>query len=169
MAQKAKKELAKANSASLKTLHTLSAVFNSLFLVFSLFLRPRSLFYYTIFSIPAFVCQLVIEKSGRPSYDPTTRALRSAGEDLAAPGLTDYMFDTIWVTWACLILVMLFGNGAWAVWALVPAFGLYKAKGLLSAGRQLAGLGGMPGMGGAGAGAGVPEAAPQNRKQRRQA
>ncbi|KAL1895542.1 hypothetical protein Cpir12675_003180 [Ceratocystis pirilliformis] len=165
MAQKAKKDMAKANISTLKNLHTLSAIFNGLFLALSLTLFKRSLVYYAVLSIPAFICQIVMEKTGRPTYDPATRALRSPGSDLSSSGLMDSMFDTIWVTWGCLVLVLIFGNGAWVVWSLVPAFALYKAYGLLSAGRALMGMGNPQSMG-----ADMNDMAPtQSRKQRRKA
>jgi hypothetical protein len=134
MAQKAKKERAKANTASLKSLHLLSLTFNGLFILFSTFLRPRSLSLYFILSIPAFICQVVLERAGRPSYD-ATGALVSSGEDLNSPGLTEYLFDCVWVTWACLIAVMLLGNWGWYLWAAIPAYAGYLAYGLLGAAK----------------------------------
>ncbi|KAL5614806.1 hypothetical protein BROUX41_004895 [Berkeleyomyces rouxiae] len=164
MAQKAKKDLAKANTSTLKNLHTLSLIFNGTFLFLTLTLVKRSLFYYVILSIPAIICEFIMEKTGRPTYDPVNRSLRSPGSDLTSAGLMDSMFDTIWVTWGCLVLVLIFGNGAWICWSLVPAFSLYKAYGLLSAGRALMGMGNAPAMPSA-------DSAPiaQNRKQRRMA
>ena len=90
--------------------------------------------------------------------------MKSAGEDLAAPGLTEYMFDIIWVTWLCLISVIIFGNWGWIVWSIIPAYGLYKGYGLLGMAKGM--------MGGAQAGQIPGEeqvAAPGNRKQRRAA
>ncbi|PKS09993.1 hypothetical protein jhhlp_004617 [Lomentospora prolificans] len=163
MAQKAKKDLAKSNAAALKNLHTLSLAINAAFLAFALLVRPRSLTLYGILSAPAFVSQFILERSGRPTRDPATGALRSAGQDLGAEGLTAYMFDVVWVTWASLVLVALIGDKGWALWTVVPAYGGYQAVRLLLKARGLAG-----GMGGMGA---QPDAAPQggNRKQRRAA
>ncbi|XWX00924.1 hypothetical protein V2A60_008947 [Cordyceps javanica] len=161
MAQKAKKDRAKANAAALSNLHMGSAIVNLVFLASHFLWRPRSLVLYGVLSAPALVCEYVLERSGRPRYDPATKTLKSSGEDLAAAGLTEYMFDVVWVTWASAILAMLFGSWGWALWAVVPAYGLYMAAGLLGFGRsQLAQLQGQ----------GQPEAAPQgNRKQRRAA
>ncbi len=162
MAQKARKDRAKSNVAALNNLHIGSLIVNGLFLLLHFIFRSRSLLLWFILSLPSFVCQFTLEKSGRPSYDPTTKALKSAGEDLAASGLTEYMFDVIWVTWAAAILAALFGNWAWFLWAVVPAFGAYKAYSMLGAAKQMAGLG--AGMDGAGAGAPAG-----NRKERRAA
>ncbi|KAK0645894.1 hypothetical protein B0T16DRAFT_328356 [Cercophora newfieldiana] len=160
MAQKARKDRAKSNSTALNNLHTGSLIVNVLFLVLHFIFRSRSLVLWFLLSIPSFVCQGFLEWSGRPSYDPTTHALKKSGEDLGAQGLTEYMFDVIWVTWGVTILVALFGNWAWFLFTVVPVFGAYKAFGMASAAKQMAaGIGGA-GMDGTGAPAG-------NRKQRR--
>lgn len=168
MAQKAKKDLARANAASLKTLHLLSVLFNGLFLLNG-FLRPgsRSLRLYALLSVPAFISQFVLERSGRPTKDAQTGNLRSPGQDLNGGGLVGYLFDVVWVTWACVALVLLFGDGAWWLWAVVPAYGGYQAVRLAGKAKGLAGMGGMGGMGGM-----EGEAAPPSgggRKQRRAA
>ncbi|KAI5928393.1 hypothetical protein F4810DRAFT_1546 [Camillea tinctor] len=161
MAQKARKETAKANAAALKNLHVGMFVVNTAFVLSHLLFRKRSLLLYVLLSVPSFICEYVLESSGRPKYDPNTKALKSAGEDLSAPGLTDYMFDVIWVTWASVVLVIFFGNWAWLLWAVVPAYGAYKGYGLLGAAR------GMAAMQQPQPGAAAPAAG--NRKQRRAA
>ncbi|CAN8096527.1 unnamed protein product [Discula destructiva] len=164
MAQKAKKDRAKSNGTALNNLHIGAAVVNGLFLAWSLLFRSRSLLAYVLLSLPSFICQFTLEKAGRPKYDAATGALKSAGEDLAASGLTEYMWDVVWITWACQVLVMLFGNWLWLLWTVVPAYGAYKGYGLLGMAKQLSGMQGMQGAEG-------QEAAPAatNRKQRRAA
>jgi hypothetical protein len=144
MAQKAKKDRAKANISALNTLHIGTLSVNLLFVLFNLFFKRRSWLVYLLLSIPSFVAQYILETSGRPKFDATTKALKSAGEDLAAPGLTEYMFDIIWITWLSLIAVILFGNWAWIIWAVVPVYGLYKGYGLLGMAKGMMG-GGQPG------------------------
>jgi hypothetical protein len=163
MAQKAKKDRAKANTASLNSLHIGTLSVNGFFLLFNLLFRRRSLLVYAILSIPSLIAEYILETTGRPKYDPSTKALKNAGEDLAAPGLTEYMFDVIWITWAALISVVIFGNWGWLLWAVVPVYGTYKGYGLLGMARGL--------MGGGGA-APMPEeqqAQAGNRRQRRAA
>lgn len=162
MAQKAKKDRAKSNAASLNNLHMGSAAVNVIFLLFHFLLRSRSLFWYSLLSAPAFVCQFILESSGRPKYD-ASGALKTAGEDLAAPGLTEYMWDVIWVTWASVVSAIFFGNWGWLLWLAVPAYGAYLGTGLLGYGKQLAGMGGANNQGAAAA----PPAT--NRRQRRAA
>ncbi|KAH6890433.1 DUF788 domain-containing protein [Thelonectria olida] len=161
MAQKAKKDRAKSNAAALNNLHVGALVVNGLFLLSHFLFRPRSLWLYGLLAAPALVCQYVLEVSGRPKYDPATKALRSAGEDLAAPGLTEHMFDVIWVTWASTILALLFGNWGWLLWVVVPGYGIYLGSSLLGMGKQK-----MAEFQGAGGDAAAPQG---NRKARRAA
>ncbi|KAF4123108.1 Protein of unknown function (DUF788) [Geosmithia morbida] len=170
MAQKAKKDLAKSNTASLNSLHIGTATVHAIFLAFNFLIRSRSLLAYALLSAPSLICEYVLERSGRPRYDPSTKALRSSGEDLHAQGLTEYMFDVVWVTWASLVLVVLFGNWGWLLWTVLPAYGLYLGSGLLGMGRQkMAELQG-GGFDASAASAGVPPTnAKGNRKPRRSA
>lgn len=163
MAQKARKDRAKANSAALNNLHLGSLILNILFIVSSLLFRQRSFLIYAILSIPAFICQFFLETTGRPKYVTTpgssNKTLKSSGEDLAAEGLTEYMFDVVWVTWACLVAVAVFGNWAWLLWGVVPAYGAVKGYSLLGMAK---------GMMGGTQGAAEEQAMPAaNRKQRR--
>lgn len=141
MAQKAKKDRAKSNAASLNSLHIGSLTVNVFFILFSLLFKRRSLLAYFLFSIPALISEFILESSGRPKYDATSKALKTAGEDLAAPGLTEYLFDVVWVTWFALISVVMFGNWGWLVWGIVPAYGAYKGYGLLGLAKGLRGAG----------------------------
>ncbi len=163
MAQKAKKGVAKANITTLNNLHSGTAILNGIFILFNLVIKRRSILAYTILSIPCLVAEYILETTGRPKFDPTTKALRSSGEDLAAPGLTEYMFDIIWVTWLSLVAVITFGNWGWLVWSVVPVYGAYKGYGLLGMARGM--------MGGAQTGQMPDEqvAMQGNRKQRRAA
>ena len=163
MAKKAKKDLARHNAAALNRLHLTGLAVNALFLAWHFAVAPRSLAAYLVFSTPAFVCEYVLEASGRPRHDPATKALRSPGEDMAARGLTEYMFDVIWVTWACAVAVALAGNWGWALWAVIPAYGLHLGYGLLGMGRHK-----MAEMQGA-AGPGHDAAPRANRRSRRAA
>lgn len=136
MAQKAKKDRAKSNTAALNNLHVVSFTINVIFLVWHFVISSRSLWLYGLLSVPALICEYILEVSGRPKYDPATKALKSSGEDLAAQGLTEYMFDVIWVTWASAVLVILLGNWGWLLWAVVPAYGAYLGSSLLGMGKQ---------------------------------
>ncbi|OAA65745.1 DUF788 domain containing protein [Niveomyces insectorum RCEF 264] len=167
MAQKAKKDRAKSNAAALANLHLGAFIVNATFLLAHFFFRSRSLVLYLVLSLPSFLCELFLERAGRPRYDSVTGALRTSGEDLGAAGLTEYLFDVIWVTWGTAVAVILFGNKLWLLFAVVPAYGAYKGYGLLGATRQMAAMQGLGGAGaGAGSGGGGGGGAPSRRQRR---
>ncbi|RFU28091.1 hypothetical protein B7463_g8253, partial [Scytalidium lignicola] len=139
MAQKAKKDRAKSNISALNNLHIGTLSLNAIFLLFNFLIRSRSLLLYTILSIPCFICEYMLETTGRPKFDPQTKALRSSGEDLSAQGLTEYMFDVVWVTWLSLVMVIIFGNWGWIIWAVVPIYAAYKGYGLFGMARGMMG------------------------------
>lgn len=56
-----------------------------------------------------------LERLGRPSYTQTGD-LRSPGEDMEAKGVTEYLWDIVYVTWGVLGLVGIAGEWAWWLW-----------------------------------------------------
>ncbi|QSZ33499.1 hypothetical protein DSL72_005067 [Monilinia vaccinii-corymbosi] len=161
MAQKARKDRAKANIQTLNYLHYGTILVNGLFCLFHVLLRSRNMLAYVLFSIAPWIVEWFLEHNSRPKFDPAGKMV-SAGEDLAAPGLTEYMFDIIWMHWLSLFAVVIFGNWGWIIFSAVPIYGLYKAFGLWS---------GAKGLMGGGQGAQAPEEqVPMagNRRQRRQ-
>ena len=136
MAQKAKKELAKSNTATLNNVHIATLVIHLLFWLSHTLFRSRSLIPYIVLSIPALICEYILESTGRPKYDAATKQLKTSGEDLGAAGLTEYMFDVIMVTWASTVLVIIFGNWGWWIMVAIPAYAVYLGSGLLGLGKQ---------------------------------
>lgn len=132
MASQSSKRIATGNSQTLKELHSISLLVNFLALI-SLFVlhRPESKWKFFVFSLPGFGCELALERSGRPLYskDSATslpKLLRS-GEDIKGPGLFEYMFDCVYITWICDILMILLGsNKVWIIFLLIPVFLVYK-------------------------------------------
>ncbi|KAK9457215.1 hypothetical protein V1511DRAFT_520228 [Dipodascopsis uninucleata] len=129
MAGASQKRRAQANVVALKNMHVASMVINGLYLLSYFVLhRPRSLKTYLIFSIPAWIIQYQLEKIGRPKYSTLNGALVTAGEDLNQPGLTEWLFDILYVTWGCDILGVIFGRGwVWFLYSLIPLYSFYKA------------------------------------------
>lgn len=70
--------------------------------------------------------EISLERLGRPSLHPDG-SLRRAGEDLDAKGLTEYMWDVLYWTWACVGLVCLLGDWAWWLYAVVPLYSAWLA------------------------------------------
>lgn len=53
--------------------------------------------------------------------------LVKSGDDIKGPGLFEYMFDCVYLTWFCDILMIVFGsNKVWIIMLTVPAFLIYK-------------------------------------------
>lgn len=84
-------------------------------------------------AIPEFVLFRHLSTVGSPRRDPTTGALIAPGEDLGTPGVTEWCFDVIYVTWACLVGSSLLGEFVWWLYLSVsrnlvvlsvPRFGL---------------------------------------------
>lgn len=134
MASLSGKKTAAANVQTLKELHSISIAINFVCLL-ALFLlkRPASKWKYILFSIPAFGCEYVLEKSGRPvySHDSGAPKLNRSGDDLKGAGLYEYMFDCIYVTWLCDLLMVIFGsNKVWVLFLVVPGYLAYKVSSL---------------------------------------
>lgn len=136
MASLSSKKTAAANAKTLKELHSISAAINFVcFLALFVLQRPASKWKYFVFSIPAFACQYVLEKSGRPVFSQDAvsgiRKLTRSGSDLKGAGLFEYMFDCIYVTWMCDVLMVVFGsNKAWLLFLAVPGYLAYKISAL---------------------------------------
>jgi len=114
------------------------------------FRSSLSLKRYTLLSTPALLIEFYLEKLARPSYNPDG-SLRRAGEDLDAQGLTEFMWDILYWTWINLVLVVVFGNRAWWLYLVIPAYAVYAAVTTASGVKSsLAGVAGGGGEGGTG-------------------
>lgn len=71
--------------------------------------------------------------------------MRRAGDDLDAPGLTEFFWDIIYWTWINLIAVVVLGNRAWWLYLVVPIYAIYSgvntARGVRGMFGGLAGAG----------------------------
>lgn len=133
MALNSTKKQALANSATLKELRLISLVVNGLVLLaILLFKRPSSIWPYMVLSMPAWGLQYLLEKSGRPKYTidrmyPDRPVLISCGDDIKRPGIFEYYFDIIYVTWLIDIFMIAFGtNKVWHIYWVVPGYALFK-------------------------------------------
>lgn len=94
-------------------------------------------------SAPAFYIQWHFEKNSRPRYAPNGDLAR-AGDDLSQPGVMEYLWDVVYVTWGCLVVVSIFGEKGWWLWVTIPAYAVYAAAGMANKMRQ--GFGGGSGL-----------------------
>lgn len=139
MASLSVKRIAKSNEQSLKLLHVVSLVINVLTIIEALLLnRAGTIWIYLIFSMPALFCEYFLETWGRPQR--VNGKLRNL-DDIKGPGLYEYMFDCIYITWTCTILMLILGtNKVWILYLIVPSYISYKAF------ATLRGLLGYPGL-----------------------
>lgn len=158
MAGAADKKLAQANTLALQQLHTTSVGINAAACVFVFLLkRPRSAWPYLVFLVPALACQYVIERSGRPVVRGNTTV--SPGHDLSQQGVTEWLFDVVYLTWVLDVLMCVLGtNKVWYLYLAIPGYALYKGYGLV---KGVAGLRGGPR---AGAAADAPAPGPSKRQ-----
>ncbi|PCH00353.1 Protein of unknown function DUF788 [Penicillium occitanis (nom. inval.)] len=157
MAQKAQKSLAARNAATLNRTHLITLALHALFLTLNfLFNRPSALTRYFLLSLPALAIEFYLERLGRPRYSPQDGSLKSAGEDLGAKGLTEFMWDVTYWTWGCIGAACVFGDRAWWLYLAVPVYSGYLAwTTFFGMKKGLAGLGGAgENVSGVGAGAG---------------
>ncbi|KAF8473269.1 DUF788 domain protein [Kalaharituber pfeilii] len=165
MAQKAAKQIARRNATALNQLHIISASIHAFFIFYRLLIHRRSistsvLTKYVLFSLPAVLIELYLEKISRPKY-AAGGDLRRAGEDLDAKGLMEYMWDVVYVTWGCLIGAALLGEWFWWLLITVPLYAGYLAVSTFLGIRKTFG-----GMGGGEAGEGQDEAGLSNRQKK---
>jgi hypothetical protein len=137
--QKASKTLARTNSATLQRTHLTTLSIHLIFILFRLLFLRGSVLKYVLLVLPSLLVEFYLDRLGRPRYHANGE-LRSAGEDLAASGVTEYLWDIVYATWIILGLVGLLGEWAWWVALVVPLYVVYLAWGFYK------GFGGMPGM-----------------------
>jgi hypothetical protein len=136
--QKAKKELAQRNTAKLNQTLYFTIAIHAFFLLLRLFvlrnLTTRSLIKYLLLSTPSLLIQFWFERISRPTYTSPTASspdsrgdLRSAGEDLEAKGLTEFLWDVLYWSWGCIVLAAALGDGVWWLWLVVPGYAAYLA------------------------------------------
>jgi hypothetical protein len=69
--------------------------------------------------VPVIVLYTHLNSIGSPRRDSTTGALIGSGEDLNMPGVTEWCWDIIYVTWACQIGSAALGEWFWWIYLCV--------------------------------------------------
>jgi hypothetical protein len=131
MAQKATKALAAANTSRLNQTLLLTLLAHGLYwllraLIYRSTFTRTSLLLYLFLASPQLFINFVFERQSRPIHLPDG-AIKRAGEDLDAKGLTEYMWDVTYWTYGNLVLVALLGDWAWVFWAVVPLYSGWAA------------------------------------------
>ncbi|EOA83358.1 hypothetical protein ACJQWK_00004 [Exserohilum turcicum] len=131
MAQKATKTLAASNTKRLnQTLYVTLAIHGFWWLLRALLFRAslsrQSILVYLALSAPQLLIQLYFERLSRPTLT-ADGAVKRPGEDLDAPGLTEYMWDVVYWTYGCIVAAAIAGDYGWLLWAVMPAYSAYAA------------------------------------------
>ena len=147
--QKAAKQLAARNTTKLNQAHLISLGNNLFFLLMRLLVyrstfKRNTLLLWVLLSFPAWVVELWLEKIGRPRYAENGE-LKKSGEDLEAKGLTDFIWDLMYWTWACIAAAATVGDKAWWMYAVVPVYSIWTAATTVM--RMRKGMAGMAGQG----------------------
>ena len=86
--------------------------------------------WHTLFwSVASYGCYRSLAKHARPTRDPHTKEMIDPGHDLSEPGVTQYYFDTIYVTCASMWLSSFWSDRFWYVTWVIPAYGAYVVYG----------------------------------------
>ncbi|GBE79412.1 DUF788-domain-containing protein [Sparassis latifolia] len=133
MANASAKRVAQQNAGTIKNLRLGMLVVGALSFVLRLLLRRGSLsparlsFWIYVGSMaPSVFLFSYLERIGSPRRDPTTGTLLSAGEDLGRPGIIEWCFDVIYVTWACQVGSGAFGQWIWWFYLIIPIYAVFK-------------------------------------------
>ncbi|KAF8974615.1 hypothetical protein BDZ97DRAFT_1751368 [Flammula alnicola] len=133
MANATGKRIANQNESAVKTLRLgmilptiLSLVLRFLFRRSSLPPSKGPLAIYIVTFFPAFILSNHLVKIGTPRRDPTTGTLISYGEDLSQPGVTEWCFDILYITWACQIGSGALGEWFWWLYMVIPLYAVFK-------------------------------------------
>ncbi|KAG6330841.1 hypothetical protein ID866_8249 [Astraeus odoratus] len=133
MAKGAAKRVASQNEQTIKHLRLgmvaptiLSLLLRLLFRRDSLPPSKGSLLIYVLTYLPALFLSRYLENIGSSRRDSATGALISSGEDLNQPGVTEWCFDILYVTWACQIGSGAFGEWFWYLYLVIPLYAIFK-------------------------------------------
>ncbi|PCH41367.1 putative opsin [Wolfiporia cocos MD-104 SS10] len=133
MANASAKRVAQQNAETIKNLRNGMLGAGALSVLLRLLLRKGSLspsrfsFWLLVLSyLPSIFLSRYLERIGSPRRDPTTGTLISAGEDLARPGIIEWAFDVIYITWACQVGSGAFGEWFWWLYLVIPLYAAYK-------------------------------------------
>ncbi|TFK76151.1 putative opsin [Pluteus cervinus] len=133
MANASAKRIANQNETTVKILRIgmfiptlLSFLLRFIFHSSSLPPSKSSLFLYTFTFFPAFFLSNYLVKIGTTRRDPISGTLISYGEDLSQPGVTEWCFDIVYVTWACQVGSGAFGDWFWWFYMVIPLYAVFK-------------------------------------------
>ncbi|KAH8106260.1 DUF788-domain-containing protein [Cristinia sonorae] len=136
MANASAKRVASQNASTVNNLRLGTLVSGVLSLLFRLVLRRGALspktfafWIYIVSLVPSIFLTRYLERIGSPRYDDATGTLISSGEDLSRPGVLEWCFDVVYITWACQVGSGAFGQWFWWFYVVIPAYAMWKLWG----------------------------------------
>ncbi|KAI0307378.1 hypothetical protein B0F90DRAFT_1665592 [Multifurca ochricompacta] len=88
-------------------------------------LSKRAIAMYTLSLTLSHFLYQHLKKIGTPRRDSTGN-LTSPGSDLNQPGMTEWMFDVLYISWFAQIGSAILGEWFWWIYTMIPAFVVYK-------------------------------------------
>ncbi|KIY71798.1 DUF788-domain-containing protein [Cylindrobasidium torrendii FP15055 ss-10] len=131
MANASAKRIAQQNESTVKTLRLGLFAPTLISLVLRLLLHRStqtkwSIIIYVLTYLPMFFLSNYLIRIGNSRRDPTTGTLISYGEDLSQPGVTEWCFDLLYITWTCQIGSGALGEWFWWLYMVIPMYAVYK-------------------------------------------
>ncbi|KZV69223.1 putative opsin [Peniophora sp. CONT] len=137
MANTSQKKIASQNEAALKNLlygQILANIVPFLIrLLYRAFGRRTSIKVWIMSAIATGVSQFLygrLAALGKPRRD-ANGTMVSAGSDLNQPGVTEWMFDVLYISWAAQVGSSILGEWVWLLYLVIPVFVIYKAWGFI--------------------------------------
>ncbi|KAI9428682.1 hypothetical protein H4582DRAFT_2107612 [Lactarius indigo] len=138
MANASAKRIASQNEGAIKNMLYGQLLCNLIPMIIRILFRGQTLrdskkaviFYSLSLALSQFLYQH-LKKLGTPRRDSTGN-LVSSGEDLNQPGMTEWMFDILYIAWFAQVGTAVFGEWLWWIYLVIPTFVIYKLWGLIS-------------------------------------
>lgn len=134
MAGKASKKQAQSNLTVLRNLYIATAPVVALAVLRQWFAHRGigSWLWFTMLHLPLAGCTYILDKSGRPRYDASHKLLREGMDLSQSGGLTEYMFDVIYLSLFGDVGKILFNTAKfWYTLLLVPLYACWKIYGMM--------------------------------------
>ncbi|KAF8592531.1 DUF788-domain-containing protein [Ramaria rubella] len=131
MANASAKRIAAQNEKAIRNLRvgmvacTVLSVLIRSFLRKHVFASTSSMLIYLLTLAPSIFLYSFLVRAGAPRR-ATSGTLLSPGDDLNQPGLMEWSWDVIYITWACQVGSSLLGEWVWWLYLIIPSYGGYK-------------------------------------------
>ncbi|KAF8268283.1 putative opsin [Lactarius quietus] len=138
MANASAKRIASQNEAAIKNMLYGQLLCNLVPAIIRILLRGQSfrdskkaiVFYFLSLALSQFLYQH-LKKLGTPRRD-SKDTLVSSGDDLNQPGMTEWMFDILYISWFAQVGASIVGEWFWWIYLVIPGFLVYKLWGFIS-------------------------------------